>query len=218
MTLGDLRTKVTAYVNRDDPDFLDNLDHFIHAGHRWLERKFHGREALYAHWTTSESTPIGVGTVPLPACYRASAELRVYRLPDRIPLSRIHPSDLREPFARAGEPDVDLRNTSTLGTPGYFAVIGRSLQIRPLPSVALDLEIVGTGWSEPMVQPFDETVLTQDAPDAVIYAATREAWLFFGDEAQVTYWEAQAGKAVDEWISDRVHEESPGPMVMEVPG
>jgi hypothetical protein len=218
MTLGDLRTKVTAYVNRDDPEFLDNLDHFIHAGHRWLERKFHGREALYGHWATSDSVGVGVGTVPLPACYRASAELRVYRLPDRIPLARIHPRDLRDPFTNADGIDIDLRTPGTLGTPSYFAVLGRSLAIRPLPSEALDLEIVGTGWAEPMHAPLDETVLTQDAPDAVIYAAARETWLFFGDDAQVTYWEAQAGKAVDEWISDRVHEESPGPMVMEVPG
>jgi len=218
MTLGDLRTKVKAYTNRDDPDFLDNLDHFIHAGHRWLERKFHGKEALYGYWATTDPIAVGVGAVPLPACYRASAELRVYALPERAPLTRIVPRALREPFADANGIEIDLRNTGTLGTPTYFAVLGRSLQIRPLPYAIMDLEIVGTGWADPMRDPLDETVLTQEAPDAVIYAACRETWLFFGDEAQVTYWEAQAGKAVDEWISDRVHEESPPVMVMEIPG
>jgi hypothetical protein len=218
MTLGDLRTKVKAYVNRDDPDFLDNLDHFIQAGHRWIERKYHAKEAFYSKWQTEQPVPHAVGVVALPACYRASAELRVYRLPERAPLTRIAPPCLREPFRTSAGLEVDLRDTTVLGTPLYFAVMGRSLQIRPLPAIPLDLEIVGTGWAEPMTQDRDETVLTQEAPDAVIYAAVRELWLFMGDEPQQTYWENQASRATQEWIGDRVHEETAPLLIMEIPG
>jgi hypothetical protein len=218
MTLSDLRTRLDAYANRRDPDYLLNRDEFLRTGHRWVERKFHAREAFYAKWQTEQPVSHAVGTVPLPACYRASAELRVYRLPERTPLERITSAALREPFVNAAHAPVDLRDTTALGLPAYFAVLGHSLQIRPLPATALDLEIVGTGWADPMVNDRDETVLTQEAPDAILYAALRELWLFLGDDPQKTYWEQQATQALTEWAGDRVHEEHPPPLVMELPG
>jgi hypothetical protein len=217
MTLGELLTRLDAYANRTDPDYVDNRVHFIQAGHRWLERKFHGREAWFTRFQTSESVPVAVGAVPLPACYRHSAELRVYRLPDRIPLTRIAPAHLREPFLLDGL-WKDLRDTRRLDTPLYYAVQGNSLQLRPLPAAALDLEIIGTGWADPLMADADESVLSQGVPDAVIYAALREVWLFMGDEPQMTYWEGQAARAMVEWVGDRVHEELPPPLVMEVFG
>jgi hypothetical protein len=161
--------------------------------------------------------PTGVGTVPLPACWRPSAELRVYRLPDRALLRRIPFRYLREEFIEDGLP-IDLRTTQTLGTPTYYALLGRSLAIRPVPSAPVDLEIVGTGYADPLVYPDDESIVTQSAPDAVLYAACREAWMTFGDEPQMTYWENQAKAAIGEWVGDRVHSETQGALVMETPG
>jgi hypothetical protein len=105
-----------------------------------------------------------------------------------------------------------------LGTPLYFTVLGRSLQIRPLPSVEADIEIVGTGWADPLLLDTDESVLSQEAPDAILYAALREVWLFMGDDPQQTYWQKQAERAVAEWMADRLQEEHPPTLVMEVPG
>jgi hypothetical protein len=218
MNLADIREKVTAYVNRNDPDFVDNLDHFIQAGHRWLERKFHGREALFARWEDVEQLPPRVGVVPLPACYRASAELRVRRLPDRIGVQRVPLMALRMPYTLADGTELRLQDTTLAGDALYFAVNGRALELRPLSDRTTEIEIEGTGWAEPMRQPEDETVLTQEAPDAVIYAACREVWLFMGDDPQKTYWEAQAGAAIDEWVRDQVHQETPPPLVSEIPG
>lgn len=218
MQYDEIRARVDAYANRTDADYTQNRDHFIAAGHRWIERKFLGKEAVYAQWVTTETVPVAVGVVPLPATYRASAELRVYRLPDRTPLTRIRPAWLREPFIDHGA-TITLADLTMLGTPTYFAVQGRTLAIRPLPALPTDLEIVGTGWAEPLVDPDSETVLTQEAPDAVIYAALRECWLFMGDDAQRGYWETQAGTAVQEWLGDRVQEEgTPVPYVMDTPG
>jgi hypothetical protein len=217
MTLADLRRDFRFKMNRTDPDVVDHIDEFINAGVRYVERKFLGEEPLYAKWQNTETIPVGVGAVPLPACWRPSAELRVYRLPDRAPLTRIGTKSLREPFNLSGT-TVDLRELSHLDTPLYYTVLGRSLALRPLPAVPLDIEIVGTGFADPLVEPSDESVVTQSAPDAVLYAACREAWLTLGDEPQMLYWQGQADSAIAAWIGDRVHSETLGPLVMETPG
>jgi hypothetical protein len=217
MTLEELRAQFRFKMNRSDSDIVDHVDDFVNAGVRYVERKFLGAEPLYAKWQNSETIEVGVGAVPLPACWRPSAELRVYRLPDRVRLTRIHPVALKEPFQVDGT-TVDLRTMSVLGTPTYYAVLGRSLALRPLPSVPLDIEIVGTGFADPLALPTDESVVTQSAPDAVLYAACREAWLTLGDEPQMLYWEKQADAAIAAWIGDRVHSETLAPLVMEVPG
>jgi hypothetical protein len=218
MTFAQIQARVDACVNRLDQDYLANRDECIRAGHRYIERKFLGREGAFERWTTTDQIPAGVGTVPLSACYRASAELRVYRLPDRIPLTRIRTPWLREPFRIEDGLTIDLRDTATLGTPTYFAVQGRSVLIRPLPATALDLEIIGTGWAEPLMGDLDETVISQEAPDALIYAACAEMWKLLGDEPQFTYWQTQADKAIAEWALDRLHEEEPPVLVMQTPG
>jgi hypothetical protein len=217
MTFAQIKARVDASVNRLDVDYVSNRDECIRAGHRYCERKAMLREGMFERWSTTDQIPAAVGTVPLSACYRASAELRVYRLPDRVPLTRVRTAWLRDPFITEGVA-VDLRNTTTLGTPAYFAVQGRTVLIRPLPSVALDLEIVGTGWAEPLQGDLDETVVSQEAPDALIYASCAEVWKLLGDEPQMTYWQTQADKAIGEWVLDRLHEENPPVMVMAVPG
>jgi hypothetical protein len=216
MTFAEIRARVDACVNRLDQDYLANRDECIRAGHRYIERKFLAREGMFARWTTTEQIPVAVGTVPLPACYRASAELRVYRLPDRTPLTRIRTPWLREPFLEDGL-SMNFRNLSQLGPPTHFAVQGRTVLIRPLPAEALDLEIVGTGWADPLLGDLDETVVSQEAPDALIYASCAEVWKLLGDEPQMTYWQTQADKAIAEWALDRLHEEEPPVLVMEVP-
>jgi len=217
MTLAELRARFLYTMNRNDPDVMDHVDEFVNAGVRYVERKFLSTEAFYAKWQNTETIPMGVGTVPLPACWRPSAELRVYRLPDRALMRRIPFRFLREPFIEDGR-TIDLRNLQTLGTPTYYALLGRSLALRPLPAEPLDLEIVGTGYSDPLVYPEDESLVTQSAPDAVLYAAVRECWLTLGDEGQMQYWAAQADSAIGAWAGDRVHSETLGPLVMEVPG
>lgn len=217
MTLADLRAAVLFRVNRTDPDVTEHVDEFINAGVRYVERKFLGEEPLFAKWNNTERIPIGVGSVALPACWRPSAELRVYVLPERALLTRVGTKALREPFNLGGT-TVDLRDTSRLATPLYYTVLGRSLALRPLPALPLDIEIVGTGFADPLVEPTDESVVTQSAPDAVLYAACREVWLTLGDEPQMLFFEKQANGAIAAWIGDRVHAEMLAPLVMETPG
>lgn len=219
MTAGDLLRLLDSYSNRRDPDYVDHRLDFLNAGMRWVEQKWHGREAQYGRWAVTDSLQAAVGVVPLPACYRASAELRVSILPNRTGLARIAPAGLREgPWLDQVGAAWDFRQTQQLGTPTHYAVIGRSLELRPLPNAPLDIEITGTGWADPLMLMTDETVLTQEAPYAVLYAALREVWLYLGDEPQMTYWQTQAERAVVEWVGDRLHEEHPPQLVMETPG
>jgi hypothetical protein len=218
MTLAQLRARFLYTMNRTDPDIVDHVDEHINAGIRYVERKFLGPEPMYERWQNAETLPAGVGTVPLPGCWRPSAELRVYTVPERALLTRIPVRYLREPFQTTGGQAVDLRNTQVLGTPLYYALLGRSLALRPLPATGFDLEIIGTGYADPLLYPEDESVVTQSAPDAVLYAACREAWLTLGDDPQMQYWQGQADKAIGEWTGDRVHSETLGPLVMDTPG
>ena len=219
MTAGELLLLLDAYVNRIDPDYVDHRFDFLNAGHRWVEQKFHFREAQYQKWQVSESLPAGVAVFGLPACYRHSAEIRVSLLPDRTALARVKPSDLRVgPWVDPAGVAYDFRNTSTLGTPTHYAINGRSVELRPVPAVETEVEVSGTGWADPMTSEANETVLTQEAPYAVLYASLRECWLFMGDDPQQAYWAAQAERAVVEWAGDRIHEENPPTMYMEVPG
>ena len=90
--------------------------------------------------------------------------------------------------------------------------------LRPVPATDTEVEISGTGWADPMASEADETVLTQEAPYAVLYASLREVWLFLGDQPQMDFYAAQAERAVVEWAGDRIHEENPPTIWMQVPG
>jgi hypothetical protein len=219
MTAGELLRLLDAYANRIDPDYVDHRFDFLNAGHRWCEQKFHFREAQYAKWQMTERLPTGVAVLPLPGCYRHSAEIRVTLLPDRTALARVKPSDLRVgPWVDPAGVSYDFRDTRHLNTPTHYAIIGRSIELRPVPATDTEIEVSGTGWADPMLTEMDETVLTQEAPYAVLYASLRECWLFMGDDPQQQYWAAQAERAVVEWAGDRIHEENPPVMVMETYG
>ena len=219
MTAGELLRLLDSYVNRNDPDYVNHRYDFLNAGHRWCEQKFHFREAQYQKWQMSESLPAGVAVLPLPACYRHSAEIRVTLLPDRTALARVKPADLRAgPWTDSAGVSHDFRSTTTRETPTHFAIVGRSLELRPVPATDTDVEISGTGWADPMTTELDETVLTQEAPYACLYASLREVWLFLGDDPQQQYWATQAERAVAEWAGDRLSEEHPPTLVMECPG
>ena len=116
MTAGELLRLLDAYVNRIDPDYVDHRYDFLNAGHRWVEQKFHFREAQYQKWQMTESLPAGVAVLALPACYRHSAEIRVTLLPDRTALARVKPADLRVgSVGRSDGVEHDFRSTPHAG-------------------------------------------------------------------------------------------------------
>ena len=57
MTAGELLRLLDSYVNRIDPDYINHRYDFLNAGHRWVEQKFHFREAQYQKWQMTESLP-----------------------------------------------------------------------------------------------------------------------------------------------------------------
>lgn len=221
-TLSDLRTRLDLYVNRTDVDYTANRDYYLNAGLRWLQREFLPLKAFATQWTSTQTVSAGTEALPLPPDYRSSGEVRIYRLQgdERLPMSRIPLAWLEEPFYDVNlKAQMNLSNTSQRGTPVYFALRGRSAELRPVPADTTVLQLHGVSTLEALVHPQDDNLLTCEAEDACLYAGLRETWLTLGDEAERTKWEAQAKEAITRWMADREHEAGlDHDLVMETPG
>jgi hypothetical protein len=229
MTLAEIRRLVTNYSGRTDPDFLNNVDDFIRIGHRYVERAWHGREQQFASWTYQVPLQPGNSAIPLPPQYRPSAELILHtaapedwatdrRVLERVPTAAMMTT---EPWRLADGTTIPLENPFLLGEPRVFSVFGRVLFVRPSAASPKRLYVTATGWATPLTYDADETVVSQAAPDAVLYAALREAWSFLGDPVQKATWEGEATRAIEAWVRDGTHEEVGAhglPLVMQVPG
>jgi hypothetical protein len=226
MNLAELRRLVTNYSGRTDPDFLSNVDDFIRLGHRFVERQWFGREQHFMAWNYQAELPAGADVVYLPHEYRHSAELTLHAYLPGQPLTILQlvrvPIEALVTQAPWRLPDGTevMAYGSAWGEPRVFAVFGRQAYIRPVPATPRWLLMSGGVWATPLTYDSDETVVAQAAPEAVLYAALREAWGFLGDPAQKATWEAEATRAIDAWMRDGVQEEMADrglPLVMQVP-
>jgi hypothetical protein len=228
MTLQNLRYLLVTWMGRTDPDFVNNTDHLIRLGHRYVERQWQGREQQFTVWV--QQVPMAAGTwwVPLPAEYRASAALNVDMYPPNnvwVPAKQLVrvPVDAFAVDAPWRLPDgttINAYDRWTPGEPRVYCVMGRQLQVRPVAAAAQTIAITGTGWTVPLWYDTDETIVTQAAGEAVLYAALREAWGFLGDPVQKATWEAEANRAIETWVRDGTQGELAArlPLVMETPG
>jgi hypothetical protein len=229
MTLAELRRLVTNYSGRTDPDFLTNVDDFIRLGHRYVERAWQGRESMFSVFVQTVPMAAGVGSVPVPAAYRPSAGLNVHLYPPndlgtraidliRIPLEAFTTD---APWRLPDGTTIDAFDRWTRGTPRVYCFHGRQVVVRPVNAEAQTIAITATGWAEPLRYDADETVVSQAAGEAVLYAALREAWSFLGDPAQKATWEAEATRAIEAWMRDGTQDDLHQhglPLVMQVPG
>jgi hypothetical protein len=231
MTLAELRRLVTNYSGRTDPDFLNNVDDMIRLGHRYVERAWLGREQQFMYWEQQGVLAAGQFLLPLPAHYRHSAELRVTAYPaptgartlpwhqlERVPLEAMV---VDAPWRLSDGTTIDAYDYLTRGEPRVYAVAGRMLEVRPTPAAPVQIVTTASGWASPLTYDSDETVVSQAAPDAVLYAALREAWSFLGDPVQKATWEGEAIRAIEAWMRDGVQEEIAAqglPLVMQEPG
>jgi hypothetical protein len=230
MNLAELRRLVTAYSGRTDPDFLTHVDDFIRFGHAYVERAWSGREHYFTAWVYSATVPAGTYSVELPVDYRPSAHLSVHvtpaDTPEKLtrPLERVPIEAMAEdrPWRLSDGTVVNLYDDITPGEPRAFAVFrGRELTFRPISDAALLLVVNGSGWTDHLYYDSDETVLTLEVPEAVMYAALREAWSFLGDPVQKATWEGEAQRVIDQWMRDGTQQETGNsglPLVMQVPG
>jgi hypothetical protein len=229
MTLAEIRRLVTNYSGRTDPDFLTNVDDMIRLGHRYVERAWLGREQYYTVWTHAVIVDPGQNLVALPKDYRPSAQLSVHVTPpddpghlgtilERVPIDAML-SD--RPWRLSDGTVLDLYDVA-YGSPRVYAVwLGRTVTFRPPNATALLVRLGGQAWSAPLTFDSDETVVSQQAPEAVLYAALREAWSFLGDPVQKATWEGEATRAIEAWMRDGTHQETAAqglPLVMQVPG
>jgi len=230
MTLAEIRRLVTNFSGRTDPDFVNNVDDFIRLGHRWVERAWSGRETYFEVWRQTALVSAGAGDVWLPANYRPSAQLAVHVSPledpnrphrqlERVPIEAMLQ---QAPWRRADGTLIDLYDHTARGEVQVYAVhVGKGIAFRPAPATDLVVWLSGSAWAMPLTYDTDETYVSVEAPEAVVYAALRETWGFFGDPGQKATWEAEAVRAVEAWMRDGTQEEIAArgiPLVMQTPG
>ncbi len=221
-TLAELRTRLDFYVNRDDPDYTDRRTEWLNAGLRWLQRQLSVTPGFVTEWQHQAKVVAGTEEIDLPREYRPSDETRLARFDAGTPsdLRRIPVPWLTEPFwdQERGE-QVNLGNTTLRGTPLYFAIWGRTLQIRPPADMTYAIRIEGLRWLAPLVNDDDDNVLTCEAEDACLYAAVGELWLAFEDTGRSDFWRDRARVALREWEADqRIEDRGERPRVMRPPG
>jgi hypothetical protein len=228
MNLAELRRLVTNYSGRTDPDFVNNVDDFIRLGHRFVERAWFGREQHFLGWVYQSTIPAGQRHVVLPATYRPSVQLTLHlasaAAPDdfhpleRVPIEAMH---VEGTWRLSDGTTINLYDLRLRGRPRAYCVMGRQLHTRPAAETDYHVWLTAGTWAEPLRYDSDETVVSQSAPEAVLYAALREAWSFLGDPVQKATWEAEATRAIEAWMRDGTQEETTAhgiPLVMDVYG
>jgi hypothetical protein len=230
MTLKELRDLLIAYAGRTDPEFLGHATDFVKLGHRWVERQWSGREQFFVVWRQPVTVPAGSGGVFLPPEYRESQQLTVHAAdptgpPDDMgtPLERVPMEAMVQagPWRLSDGTLINLYDRLARGRPRAYAIyLNRMAAFRPISAMPLTLWVAGSAWSA-LVNDEDQTYVALEAPQAVLYAALREAWAFLGDPVQKATWEAEAQRAVDFWVRDSMQQEVAAgglPLVMQTPG
>lgn len=221
-TLSALRTRLDRHANRTDSDYTVNRDFFLNSGLRWIQETLLREVGLDAVWTNAVDVVAGVREVTLPETTRPSSKTRLFRLDgtDRIELRRIPEAWLEDAFFDVDTgTTIDLTDPTVQGVPAYFAIRGRTLQIRPAAQQAYTLELHGLCYVPDLVNASDQNVFTVEAEDLCLYAGLRACWLFFEDQGRMDFWERRAKEAALAWASTRVEEASADrPLAMETFG
>ena len=181
MTYLELKTNMANYLNRSD--LTSFLDIFIDNTEAELNRRLRTKDMVKRATATADSQYLALPTDWLEA-------INV----------EITSNNFRPLFQQSIE-SLDVyrqANDNVTGSPIYFAVVDKSLELAPTPDTSYTLQLTYYGSVDALSDSQTTNFVSTGHPDVYLYGALKHASIFLMEDERVPLFTAQFEKALEE--------------------
>ena len=181
MTYSELKTNIANYLNRSD--LTSFLDIFIDNTEAELNRRLRTKDMVKRATATADSQYLALPTDWLEA-------INV----------EITSNNFRPLFQQSIE-SLDVyrqANDNVTGSPIYFAVVDKSLELAPTPDTSYTLQLTYYGSVDALSDSQTTNFVSTGHPDVYLYGALKHASIFLMEDERVPLFTAQFEKALEE--------------------
>ena len=181
MTYSELKTNIANYLNRSD--LTSFLDIFIDNTEAELNRRLRTKDMVKRATATADSQYLALPTDWLEA-------INV----------EITSNNFRPLFQQCIE-SLDVyrqANDNVTGSPIYFAVVDKSLELAPTPDTSYTLQLTYYGSVDALSDSQTTNFVSTGHPDVYLYGALKHASIFLMEDERVPLFTAQFEKALEE--------------------
>ena len=181
MTYSELKTNIANYLNRSD--LTSFLDIFIDNTEAELNRRLRTKDMVKRATATADSQYLALPTDWLEA-------INV----------EITSNNFRPLFQQSIE-SLDVyrqANDNVTGSPIYFAVVDKSLELAPTPDTSYTLQLTYYGSVDALSDSQTTNFVSTGHPDVYLYGALKHASIFLMEDERVPLFSAQFEKALEE--------------------
>ena len=181
MTYSELKTNIANYLNRSD--LTSFLDIFIDNTEAELNRRLRTKDMVKRATATADSQYLALPTDWLEA-------INV----------EITSNNFRPLFQQSIE-SLDVyrqANDNVTGSPIYFAVVDKSLELAPTPDTSYTLQLTYYGSVDALSDSQTTNFVSTGHPDFYLYGALKPASIFLREAERVPLFTAQFEKALEE--------------------
>ena len=181
MTYSELKTNIANYLNRSD--LTSFLDIFIDNTEAELNRRLRTKDMVKRATATADSQYLALPTDWLEA-------INV----------EITSNNFRPLFQQSIEALDFYRqaNDNVTGSPIYFAVVDKSLELAPTPDTSYTLQLTYYGSVDALSDSQTTNFVSTGHPDVYLYGALKHASIFLMEDERVPLFTAQFEKALEE--------------------
>tara|TARA_R100001460_G_scaffold97183_1_gene139688 strand:+ start:2957 stop:3604 length:648 start_codon:yes stop_codon:yes gene_type:complete len=181
MTYSELKTNIANYLNRSD--LTSFLDIFIDNTEAELNRRLRTKDMVKRATATADSQYLALPTDWLEAIN-----------------IEITSNNFRPLFQQSIE-SLDVyrqANDNVTGSPIYFAVVDKSLELAPTPDTSYTLQLTYYGSVDALSDSQTTNFVSTGHPDVYLYGALKHASIFLMEDERVPLFTAQFEKALEE--------------------
>ena len=181
MTYSELKTNIANYLNRSD--LTSFLDIYIDNTEAELNRRLRTKDMVKRATATADSQYLALPTDWLEA-------INV----------EITSNNFRPLFQQSIE-SLDVyrqANDNVTGSPIYFAVVDKSLELAPTPDTSYTLQLTYYGSVDALSDSQTTNFVSTGHPDVYLYGALKHASIFLMEDERVPLFTAQFEKALEE--------------------
>ena len=181
MTYSELKTNIANYLNRSD--LTSFLDIFIDNTEAELNRRLRTKDMVKRATATADSQYLALPTDWLEA-------INV----------EITSNNFRPLFQQSIE-SLDVyrqANDNVTGSPIYFVVVDKSLELAPTPDTSYTLQLTYYGSVDALSDSQTTNFVSTGHPDVYLYGALKHASIFLMEDERVPLFTAQFEKALEE--------------------